>query len=797
MNVGNLFVAVETDAPPAQVTSRSDHPVARLGIASQATKLETNKFYANFFLGSQASTSFTHPYSVAWSKGAGGCSSWGLSVSHIERSQLAYGSGSPAAYFINPIGIQSIILSASELNTTTNLTTDSLDGFSVNVNLLPSAGQAPVITFPLVQGMGFVTAVYSSGTPLIQSSVVFLSVTYVGVTSSGSTYKYRAGLADGTTWLIYVTNSQAGYPVNSFTLKTPRLLQGAAGFNGFIQVAKVPTSGVSSGSSDGEGIYDASAGAYPVSANIAGSVSGTAGTYSLTWTKQGIANRTLLMFALPHHVETLATSLVHVTDIQLETTTKGMATAVVGDSWTLTEPSLPIDMGFAPWSPTLRSVGKVSSAAAQLINAAGESELSQDFAAQTDLNSMYYSGKALAKFAAIVYSIHDVVGNATLAATGLQKLEAAFAVFVSNQQILPLVYDSNWGGAVSSGTYVDGNSGDDFGNTYYNDHHFHYGYFVYAAAVIGYLDPSWLNKGTNKAWVNMLVRDYANPIKNDPYFPFSRSFDWYHGHSWAKGLFESGDGKDQESSSEDTMASYGIKMWGRTINDTAMEARGNLMLSMQARSLQHYFLYTSDNTVEPSRFIGNKVSGIMFENKIDHTTYFGSNTEYIQGIHMIPLMPFSTLSRTKEFVTEEWNYYFSNGRVDSVAGGWRGILYANLAIIDPATSYAFFSNSSFNTGLLDGGASLTWYLTYAAALGGSPATSSSKRAEAVPAPRKQSEAGADTSAQAERRSEAVADMPVQAQHRHAHGSHGSRSEKKHVVSHFLKNLAAKVEKKGL
>lgn len=48
------------------------------------------------------------------------------------------------------------------------------------------------------------------------------------------------------------------------------------------------------------------------------------------------------------------------------------------------------------------------------------------------------------------------------------------------------------------------------------DHHFHYGYFLYAAAVIGYINPSWLQEGTNKAWVDMLARDYANSITNDP-----------------------------------------------------------------------------------------------------------------------------------------------------------------------------------------------------------------------------------------------------------------------------------------
>ena len=98
-----------------------------------------------------------------------------------------------------------------------------------------------------------------------------------------------------------------------------------------------------------------------------------------------------------------------------------------------------------------------------------------------------------------------------------------------------------WGGLVSSSTYRTGNTGEDFGNTCYNDHHFHYGYHIYTAAVIAHLDPSWIP--ANKAWVNALVRDVANPTARDPYFPEHRSFDWFSGHSWAHGLFESMDGK--------------------------------------------------------------------------------------------------------------------------------------------------------------------------------------------------------------------------------------------------------------
>lgn len=215
----------------------------------------------------------------------------------------------------------------------------------------------------------------------------------------------------------------------------------------------------------------------------------------------------------------------------------------------------------------------------------------------------------------------------------------------------------------------------------------------------------------------MLVRDFANSIHGD-FFPFSRAFDWYHGHSWAKGLFESADGKDQESTSEDSFASYALKMWGRVTGDVNMEARGNLMLSIQARSFQNYFLMDSGNTNQPAQFIGNKVTGILFENKADHITYFGANTEFIQGIHMIPLAAPSTLIRTPKFVREEWDTYFSNGRVDKVQGGWRGILYANLAIIDPGAAYNFFANPNFDAGTLDGGASRTWSLAWCAGLGG-------------------------------------------------------------------------------
>jgi endo-1,3(4)-beta-glucanase len=90
-------------------------------------------------------------------------------------------------------------------------------------------------------------------------------------------------------------------------------------------------------------------------------------------------------------------------------------------------------------------------------------------------------------------------------------------------------------------------------------------------------------------------------------------------------------------------------MWGRVSGNPRLEASGDLRIAIQTRVFCNYFLMESNNVHQPSNFIGNKVTGILFENKIDHATYFGGNIEYIQGIHMIPLSPVSVVFRRPKF----------------------------------------------------------------------------------------------------------------------------------------------------
>ncbi|KAF2626083.1 glycoside hydrolase family 81 protein [Macroventuria anomochaeta] len=718
----NIFVPIQADDILPQIPISNHHPVPKTGIEDDDFRtLHTNSFYAGAFLGEQNQPIWTHPYSIWWGKGSqdpGVLQTWGLNIGHVEEVDLQYGPEEPPKVFTNPRK-QSIILSATELDSQTTLTTDTHLPFSVNINLnVQPASKEPKITFPVVQGMSFVTAGYRNAMPTVQTG----GRGFVEVNKPvmlGRTAKYRVKDFDGRDWLIYVNPVPgSAYDAGTFIKIDASTLLGPPAFQGTIQVARNPMG------PKGEAIYDKAVGAFVCEAKLTAVVNEAKATYSFSYTKIGASP--LLIFALPHHIQSLDPDLRwQVTDLQLRTSTKGMATAVWAEKLTFIETNLPITMSFGPWNPTMSANAKIRYPPDVLafVSSIAERDLRRAMTEPIPPDSHYYAGKALAKFATIIWVIKDVLGSNAVASAGLAQLKQGMAKYVENQQRYPLYYDNSWKGVVSNAGFND--TGADFGNTYYNDHHFHFGYFVYTAAVIGYLEPEWLTQGNNKAWTNMLVKDFAESDYNGRDYPFQRSFDWWHGHSWAKGLFESADGKDQESTSEDGFASYAVKMWGKIIGDVNMEKRGNLMLAVQARSFNTYFYFSSTSTVQPPRFLPNKVTGILFENKIDHTTYFGNSPALIHGIHMVPLNPSSSFLRPRSFVKEEWDAVFSDGRAlkdgpDGVEGGWRGILHANLALLDPKESFKFFRDGvggHWDDGWIDGGASRTWYLVWAAGLG--------------------------------------------------------------------------------
>ena len=79
-----------------------------------------------------------------------------------------------------------------------------------------------------------------------------------------------------------------------------------------------------------------------------------------------------------------------------------------------------------------------------------------------------------------------------------------------------------------------------------------------------------------------------------------------------------------------------------------------VLVCVNVSAMNLYMLMSPGNAVQPAAFVPNFVTGILFMNKADHTTYFGGNLEYIHGIHMIPLTPISPFIRLQSFVAAEW-----------------------------------------------------------------------------------------------------------------------------------------------
>ena len=129
----------------------------------------------------------------------------------------------------------------------------------------------------------------------------------------------------------------------------------------------------------------------------------------------------------------------------------------------------------------------------------------------------------------------------------------------------------------------------------YNDHLFHYGYILYASAVLGKLNSTFVAEyGTV---VDALSLDVVNSADLPPkslhqnLFPFTRHKSWYDGHSFASGLFPFADGKSMESSGESVNCYYGAYLWStiRWKKKPEYVDFTRLLLAMELRSVKTYW----------------------------------------------------------------------------------------------------------------------------------------------------------------------------------------------------------------
>jgi len=431
------------------------------------------------------------------------------------------------------------------------------------------------------------------------------------------------------------------------------------------------------------------------------------------------APKPLLMLALPHHAVRLSPSVMlgpKGFDFSYNTI-KGPMIPVLGTGWEYDQPLL------SPGFDNDIGANNNSMFLHPTVKSALIENLKQDIniALPTKTENIYGFGKQSARLAQLVHIASRMAANETasrnatssgssvhsLLKQATSRLSSALEAFFTDGVSDKLVYDSNLGGLVTTDGLLD--SGADFGNGRYNDHHFHYGYILYASAIMSKMDPSFLAKYRSK--IDAIHYDVAHNQNFDSrrrgegiFFPAARHMNWFDGHSYASGLFPFGNGKSQESSSEAVNCYYGAYLWSLVRNgagnspekDTSPQTDfARLLLSFEVTGAQTYWhmipqipgdktttrpkIY-SDSFVRTNYMVGN-----VGMNDAICSTWFGTEPLYVHMINFLPVTTAAGELFLKEYATIEYKNVLSTiGEIDTA---WRGFVIANHAISDPLSAW--------------------------------------------------------------------------------------------------------------
>ncbi|KAJ2887071.1 hypothetical protein FB639_001444 [Coemansia asiatica] len=351
--------------------------------------------------------------------------------------------------------------------------------------------------------------------------------------------------------------------------------------------------------------------------------------------------------------------------------------AVVGQQWQWYEEIEPI--GFSGQTPlTAEHRGNlfnfVAADAQSLVEKA--KSLPQD---------PYFFGKAVARAARIAL-IADEINDNESRDLAIDQATNWLEPWLNGTNADYFVYDLEWSGVISKAGLSDPMA--DFGQGLYNDHHFHYGYFIYAAAVIAKLRPEW--KDQNQEQVDILVRDFFNIAPSvDTYFPFIRCFDFFDGHSFANGLFAFADSRNQESTSEAINAYYATYLYALMTDRLDIAYYARAVLQLEARTSRIYWhLDDLANDIYPEEYAKNqKIVGILWSTKADYATWFGSNPEFIYGIQFLPYTPAMTLLLKRKWIADIWPQFLEKVANGSQTESWQEIIHLAYAVVDKKQTF--------------------------------------------------------------------------------------------------------------
>lgn len=436
------------------------------------------------------------------------------------------------------------------------------------------------------------------------------------------------------------------------------------------------------------------------------------GTKSFTPTTTG--PKSLLMLALPHHAQSLPSSSQlgrELFDFVFQCI-KGPMRPILGSSWSYDVPL-----------PSLGFDGDSGSNSEKLFMSPGVrshilKSLTEDvkLALPTATENIYGFGKQAARLAQLAHIAHVIHSSDPTSADetdatassvfqeAKELLQAALAGFLRSKVSDSLVYDANLGGMVTTDGLLNSNA--DFGNGRYNDHHFHYGYLLYACAVMGKLDPLFVKEfgdGIDSVYYDIAHgSNFESKGSIGPFFPGARHKIWFDGHSFASGMFPFGNGKSQESSSEAVNGYYGAYLWSVVRNGAAEDPASDespqtdfarLLLAMEirgARTYWHMLPSKSKNETDTisaysPQFTENYMVGNLGMLDALCSTWFGNEELYVHMINFLPVTAATGDLFGSEFVSQEYVKILQPLREVEMA--WLGYIVADRAIVDPNAAW--------------------------------------------------------------------------------------------------------------
>jgi endoglucanase Acf2 len=304
--------------------------------------------------------------------------------------------------------------------------------------------------------------------------------------------------------------------------------------------------------------------------------------------------------------------------------------------------------------------------------------------------SNYWQGKGLTRVTqlmAVAEQQGNLEGRDQLLALVKERMEFWFS---GKSNVSYFLYDQGLGTMVS---YPD----EFFSVEQMNDHHFHYGYWIRAAAEIALRDPAWIAKDKWGGMVELLISDIATAERGRADFPFLRNFDPYEGHAWASGVGLGEWGNNQESSSEAVNAWAGLILWGEITGNKALRDLGVYMYSTEIEAINHYW-FDIHKIVFPPEYKDVEAS-MIFGGKYAHNTWWTDEPRQIHGINLLPISTYSTyLGRDPNFVKANMASLAANTKLYKARGQfppnpppddiWQDIFAKYAALADPEAALA-------------------------------------------------------------------------------------------------------------